>query len=119
MRVHQNVAQALEHPVSVIVGKRELLRSGHGHETRRGALERAVRPSVRIGGSQEEIDGALDQRDVVLGECRSGELLLQAIGYPAAVERILQAAVAVVIHNARHEASLAALPGSLYNASRN
>ena len=40
------------------------------------------------------------KRLVVGGERRAGELLLQPVGDPAAVERILQPAIAVVIHDA-------------------
>ena len=104
--VDQHVAEALEHAVAVVVGKRQLVGRGDAHEARRSALERAVGPPFRVGGREEEIDGALDERLVVGGEGCARQLLLQPVGDAAAVERVLQPAVAVVIHDARRHVCL-------------
>src|SRR4051794_21529129 len=40
MRVDQEIAEALEHPVAVIVGKRDLAVAGDAHESGRPTLER-------------------------------------------------------------------------------
>ena len=66
------IAEALEHAVAVVVGKRQLARPGHAHEARHAALERAVRPALRVGGREEEIDRAFDERLVVGGERGAG-----------------------------------------------
>ena len=99
VRIDQQIAEALEHAVAVVIGKRQFGVRRHAHKARRAALERAVRPAFGVGGGDEEIDRAFDERLVVGGERRARQLLLQAIGDAAAVELILQAAIAVVIHD--------------------
>ena len=62
-------------------------------------LERAIRPSLGVRGSKKEIRRTLDKRPVVGRELLASELF-QAVGNPAAVELILQPAIALVKHDA-------------------
>ena len=99
LRIDEQVAEALEHAVAVVVGKRQLAGARHAHETRRAALERAVGPAFGVGGGDEEIDGGFDEGPVVGREGGAGEAL-QAIGDAAAVELVLQSAIAWMIEGA-------------------
>ena len=100
IRIDQQVAQALEHAVAVIVGKSQLAGSRHPHETRHAGLERAIRPALRVGSGDEEKGGALDEGLVVVGERGARQLFFQPVGDPPALEAILQVPVAVMVHDA-------------------
>ena len=69
--IDQQVAQALEHAVAVVVGEGQLVRRRHAHEAGRAALEGAVRAPIGVGCGEEEIDCALDEGLVVGGEGRA------------------------------------------------
>src|SRR5262249_3776340 len=86
----------------VVVRERELRGPGDAHKAGRPALERTVGTAVRVRGRDEEKDRGFDVGLVVIRERRAGELILQPVGDAATVEGILQAAVALVIHD-RHD----------------
>ncbi len=98
--IDDDVAEALEHAVSVIVGECDLGRPGDAHKARRAALERAIGPALGVRRRQEEIRQAFDVLLVVGREFLAHQLLFQPIGNPAAVELILQLPVTFVVHDA-------------------
>src|SRR4029079_220442 len=55
--------------------------------------------TVGVSGRDKEIDHALDETLVVVGERRACQALLEAIGEIAAAEFVLQRPIAVVIEN--------------------
>src|SRR2546429_4666083 len=98
--IGDDVAETLEHAVSVIVGKCDLGRPGDAHKARRSALERAIGPPFGVRCRQEEIWQAFDELLVVGREFLAHQLLLQPVRNPAAVEPILQLSISFVIHDA-------------------
>src|SRR3954453_17551975 len=95
----QDVAEALEHPVAVIVGEGEFGWPGHPHESRHPTLEGAIRPSLGIGGGKKEIRRTLDEGAVVRRKLGARKRF-EAVGNEAALELILQPAVSLMIHDA-------------------
>src|SRR5215207_4528767 len=94
-RVDQNIAEALEHAVAVIVGKGQFRRARNPDEARHAALEGAIGTSLGVGGRKKEVRRALDECPVVGCELRAGKSF-QAIGNLATAELILQPAVSFV-----------------------
>ena len=116
--IGDDVAEALEHAVAVIVGERDLGRPGDAHKARRTALERAIGPAFGVRRRQEEIRQAFDELLVVSRKFLAHQLLFQPVRNPAAVEPILQLPVAFVIHDALSHgvASSSGLPGRARSA---
>ena len=97
MRVHDDVAEALEHAVAVVVGEGQFAIAGQAHEAGHAALERAVRPALGVRGGEEEIGRAFDEGLVVGAEGRARQSFLQPVGNAPAVEAVLKLPVAVVV----------------------
>src|SRR5262245_25710663 len=95
MRVHNHIAEALEHAVAVVIGKRHLRGIRNAHESRHATLERAIGPPASVGGRQEKIGGAFDESLVVCTECGSGELFFEAVGNASAIETVLQLTISL------------------------
>src|SRR5262245_59832511 len=100
MRVHNQIAEALEHAVAVVIGKRQLRGIGNAHESRHAALERAIGPPTSVGSRQEKIGGAFDESLVVCTECVSGELFFEPVRNASTIETVLQLTISVVEHDA-------------------
>src|SRR3954471_18402501 len=98
--IRDDVAEALEHAVAVIVRECDLGRPGDAHKARRPALERAIGPALGVRRRQEEIRQAFDELLVVRRKFLAHQFLSQPIGNPAAVEPVLQLPVTFVIHDA-------------------
>src|SRR5215208_4491622 len=96
--VDEHVAHREIHAVAVVARERNRPFVEDADEAGLAALVRAVGPPVGVGGSNEDHVAALDERAVVLvdGPARD-ELLVDAVGEPARVEAVLQAARAVVV----------------------
>jgi len=109
--IDDDIAEALEHAVPVIVGESKFGRTGHAHKAGFAALEGGIRVPLGIRGGQEEIRQGFDERLVVVSEFRVGEPLLQPIRNPAALEPILQLPVTLVIQDARRHALPPAING--------
>lgn len=98
LRVHRDVAEALEHAVAVVVREGELVGRSHPHKAGEAALEGAVWAAVGVGGGEEEEEaGALDEGPVGVGERGAREMLFFAIGDAAAAEGVLQAPAAFMV----------------------
>src|ERR1043165_4663900 len=76
LRIDAQIAQALEHPIAVVIGKNQKIGRGNPHESRFAALEGAVRPTLRVGRRDEEERRALDQILVRIGEAIAAKLLV-------------------------------------------
>src|SRR5262245_40135541 len=100
MRVQNHIAEALEHAVAVVIGECQFRGIGNAHESRHATLERAIGPPASIGGRQEKIGRAFDERLVVCTERSSGKLFFEAVGNASAIETVLQLTISVVEHDA-------------------
>ena len=96
--VHEDVAEAAEHPVAVVARERERAVVDDPDEAGHAALVRAVRPPVGVGGGEEEHGGALDDLAVAVRERVVHRDLFEPVGDPPAVEARLHLAGAVVVH---------------------
>src|ERR1700674_5098847 len=104
--IDRDIAEALEHSVAVEIGESKLGGADHPYETRRAALERAIRPALSIRGRKEKVARAFDEILITLGELRAGGDLFQPVGDLAALEPILQPAVSLVVKlGVGHESS--------------
>ena len=98
LRVDEEIAEALEHAVAVVAGKRQRLRIHHADEAGPPALVRAVRAALRVGGGEEEHGPGLDEGPVGVGEDAVDDLLDHPIGEPARVEALLEPSRSVMVH---------------------
>ena len=83
MRIGPDIAEALEHPISVVFGKDDQVRRYHLHEARVAALEGAVRLALRIRGREEEEAEGGNERSIFVREGGRAKTLLKPVGIAA------------------------------------
>ena len=98
MRIDRDVAGRQVHAVAVVVREGDRTLVEHADEARLPALVRALRPSLGVGGGDEDHVAGLDERLVVgVDERAREESLLDPVGEPAGLVAILERTVAVVV----------------------
>src|SRR5450759_5498117 len=109
VRVHDGVPEAAEHAVAVIAREGQRLLVEDADKAGAPTLVGAVRPTVSVGGGEEEHRASFDEGPVVIGERVVHRDLLEAVGDPTAVETVLEVPCTRVVqvgHGAHGRASV-------------